>query len=78
MADPFDAWISTEYLLSGVAIRETEFARKAWQAAIKHERDACAKVCDEARPSREDPLQYLAAKACAQKLADAIRSRMDA
>jgi hypothetical protein len=56
-------------------------AQNIWEAAIKAEREACAKVCDDAEASRyewwdarADPADEGAAR-CAGELAQAIRAR---
>lgn len=44
MTDPFEIWLRT-VCFQKPTDPAYDLARDAWKAAIKHEREACAKVC---------------------------------
>lgn len=43
--ETFDAWAQAESLLSGVTIREIDFARRAWQASRKQALEDASALC---------------------------------
>lgn len=82
---PFDQWAALQMMADNITSREVSLMRSAWQEAVKQERAACAKLCDQERAefielagnnngSRESDFAFGSVN-FAERLAAAIRAR---